>query len=95
MARLIDAEALKAKYAWWANGGSDAKEWKEAFDFMVDNARTVESELKHGHWVFRNVEDWGASNCRCSVCGAETYIIPTRPDAYCSQCGSKMDEVEE
>jgi len=48
--------------------------------------------IKHGHWIFFKVADWGASNCKCSVCGEEEFVIPTKPYRYCRWCGAKMDE---
>lgn len=41
--RLIDADALKAHYAWWGETES-GKERKELFDEIVDLQPTVEVE---------------------------------------------------
>ena len=100
MARLIDAETLKAKYAWWANGGSDAKEWKDVFDFMIDHTPTVEVDPRvHAKWLDKNVtvEVQELLACRhddrvfeCSHCG---NLEMTRSN-YCRRCGARMDEVE-
>ena len=95
MARLINAEALKAKYAWWANGGSDAKEWKDVFDFMVDHTPTAELEpTKHGRWIFNR--QYGPV---CSECGTAMFEVVGKPFTtfapnYCPSCGAKMDEQE-
>ena len=72
MSRPIDAEKLKTKYAWWRNGDKDAQEWKEVFDFMIDNAPTLEpeegtervvycSECTHGHVI--SSQDGPAFRC--------------------------------
>ena len=53
-------------------------------------------EIKHGHWI----ENGGI--IRCSVCGEsffDIYIddgekwVPAHRRNYCSNCGTKMDEV--
>lgn len=43
MGRLIDADVLKAHYAWWGDTVS-GKERKELFDEIVDLQPTVEVE---------------------------------------------------
>ena len=47
--------------------------------------------LKHGHWVYVGHGWAGESILKCSMCGHQT------PDDgnYCSNCGAKMDEVED
>lgn len=42
MARLIDADKLKAHYAWWADAGN--ADMRDAFDTIVDLQPTVEVE---------------------------------------------------
>ena len=44
MSRLIDADKLKAHYAWWND------ENKEIFDQIVDQMPTVDP-VKHGRWI--------------------------------------------
>ena len=94
--RPIGANALKAKYAWWANGGPDVKEFKDVFDFMIDNAPTIEAEpTKHGRWIMDD-EDFLV----CSECSNTAEYLPLVGQIempYCSNCGAKMDldEVEE
>lgn len=41
--RLIDADALKAHYAWWAGGTKEhtMDEMKELFDTIVDLQKTI------------------------------------------------------
>ena len=55
-------------------------------------------EVKHGHWVEQEHEDWKWSKeYRCSECGK--YRLMTNPVGrewdYCPSCGAKMDEVED
>ena len=106
MSRLIDADKLKQHYAWWENGTAEMTlaEAKRNFDVIIDVQPTVEavptdfhdkcmqieiekrfeSELKekHGHW----------EEFHCSVCGKMGW---DNEDAYCPNCGAKMDEVED
>lgn len=45
MSRLIDADALKRHYAWWAECGNNGKENKRLFDEIINLQPTV------GGWV--------------------------------------------
>lgn len=51
--RLIDAEKLKAHYAWWANGSEEHKLFKNLIDQIVDLQPTVHeaSELRKGDMI--------------------------------------------
>lgn len=42
--RLIDADKLKAHYAWWGNDGAEYRERKADFDTIIDLQPTVEAE---------------------------------------------------
>lgn len=90
MARLIDAEKLKAHYAWWKDGTREMTmaEAKDIIDEIVDLQPTVE---KHGQWYD---EPNYLGTCRtmffCSRCGSAS----NREDPYCWHCGAKM-EVED
>lgn len=92
--RPIDADKLKAHYAWWN------EERREVFDTIVDMQPTIDAEpVRHGHWVNPH---WHNANycCDCSGCHAEAMhakfgwhdegIYP-----ICPNCGAKMDEVSE
>lgn len=46
--------------------------------------------IKHGHWIFTQKETWYAE-FQCSECGEGVY----NKTKFCSNCGAKMDEVEE
>lgn len=45
--RLIDADALKAHYAWWADTES-GRERKELFDSIVDQQPTIKEGKDDG-----------------------------------------------
>ena len=53
---------------------------------------------KKREWIVRPVRDWGASNCRCPVCGTEYFfpgiLVGEAPDT-CDCCGARMDGGEE
>ena len=89
--RLIDADKLKRHYAWWQGGTREMTmdEAKHDFDVIVDLQPTVEP--RKGKWVFMPVKYWGASNCKCSECGEEEFVIQTKPYKYCRWCGARME----
>lgn len=86
MPRIIDADKLKAHYAWWNN------EQKELFDQIVDLQPTVDAEpVKHGHWIKeRNPMMYQLSPYVwvCDQCGTAFYYNTP----YCGECGARMDE---
>lgn len=102
MARLIDADKLKAHYAWWADAGN--ADMRDAFDTIVDLQPTVEP-TKHGRNIadgyFGGYKNTSARIFLCSECGYgfdDIYLCneedyPIEPN-YCPYCGAKMDEVE-
>ena len=51
--RLIDAEKLKAHYAWWENGSEEYQTFKNLFDQIIDAQPTVHkaSELCKGEII--------------------------------------------
>ena len=91
--RLIDADALKAHYAWWQGGTAEMTldEAKRDFDTIIDQQTTVEAEpTKHG----RNLRADYPSLFECSVCGYindDTYSGDPSTFNYCPNCGSRMD----
>lgn len=42
MARYIDAEKLKAHYAWWAYSHDECREFKRIFDHIIDAQPTAD-----------------------------------------------------
>lgn len=87
MARLIDADKLKAHYAWWADAGN--ADMRDAFDTIVDLQPTVDP-VKHGRWA-DTTETVGWPKWSCSVCGGDG-----RGDyEFCPWCGARMDLIGE
>lgn len=76
--RLIDADKLKAHYAWWND------DYKEIFDSIIDQQPTVEA-VEHGHWEEAR-RDFTLPTGFCSVCGSHQRITN-----YCPNCGARMD----
>ena len=91
MGRLIDAEKLKAHYAWWKDGTREMTmaEAKDIIDEIVDLQPTVE---KHGHWYIYYNENKPVVAV-CDQCGQVLYYtnrFEGTPN-YCGNCGAKMD----
>ena len=97
MARLIDADALKAHYAWWQGGTAELTldEAKRDFDTIIDLQPTVEAvPIKHGTWIrcheLRHTID-GRVLDGYSECSAYGELYPLFPEYnYCPNCGSDM-----
>lgn len=96
--RLIDADKLKAHYAWWKGGTREMTmdEAKNDFDTIIDLQPTVDP-IKHGYWKWN--KQYGTE---CSECGTAMFEIVGAPYTtfepnYCPNCGARMDldEVEE
>lgn len=95
--RLIDADKLKAHFAWWND------EYKDIFDSIIDQQRTVDT-VRHGWWV--TMSDAFGSYYACSECGESLerrqYYNPQfdlfprlksiDKSLYCPNCGAKMEE---
>lgn len=47
--RLIDAEKLKAHYAWWENGSEEYQQFKNLFDQIIDAQPTVGMSATNKH----------------------------------------------
>ena len=88
--RLIDAEKLKAHYAWWGNDGAEYRERKADFDVIVDLQPTVDP-VKRGRWIvdrkYGNDVMSGGRMVLCSVCGKGTL---DGKHNYCPNCGAYM-----
>ena len=102
MSRLIDADKLKAHYAWWKGGSREMTmdEAKSDFDVIIDLQPTVYAEPKHGRWIFNtHYGEYQCSECtheanyyeRYNEDGSFDLIFPN----YCGYCGARIDEVEE
>ena len=89
--RLIDADKLKAHYAWWKDGKREMTmdEAKSDFDTIIDLQPTTEAEPKHGRWINAEYKPYEAT---CSVCGVRQRL---ERDNYCPNCGARMDGGEE
>ena len=94
--RLIDADKLKAHYAWWKGGSREMTmdEAKSDFDTIVDLQPTIDAEpIKHGRWI-----EIGRPWYECSECGERTAVVNLNGEVvwnYCPNCGAKMDGGEE
>lgn len=65
--------------------------WNDA----VSLVESIPSAERRGQWIHRPVEEWGASNCKCSICGAEYFfplLLKGGVDNYCGNCGAKMEK---
>lgn len=92
MSRLIDADKLKAHYAWWKGGSREMTmdEAKSDFDCIIDLQPTVEP-IKNGYWIvdrkYGNDVMSGERMVLCSVCGKGTL---DGKHNYCPNCGARM-----
>ena len=90
--RTIDAEALKAHYAWWKSGTRkySLEGMRVIFDSIIDEQPTIDP-VKHGKWTWESVPTIDNLHkyhqVRCSVCG-ERFISEVN---YCPNCGARMD----
>lgn len=99
--RLIDADKLKAHYAWWKGGTRELTmdEAKSDFDCIIDLQPTFE-QIKHGRWIWnKRLGEWYCSNCDrimnpYTVEKSEGEYEMAQP-SYCGWCGARMDEVGE
>lgn len=80
MARLIDADALRAQ--------CDPPHWC-VWMSEIDDAPTIDAEpVKHGRWIYKPYEnDEAVWLYHCSECNAVSALAWN----YCRECGAKMD----
>ena len=67
---------------------------KRGFNASICAIEDLPSAERRGRWIHRPVEEWGASNCKCSVCGTENFfplLLKGGADNYCGNCGARMD----
>lgn len=91
MARLIDADALKAK----AHADPDSGEgfvWVQD----IDEAPAVDAVfVVHGRWELHGDDDSLSGSYFCSECGycmcEEEYLDQFSSFRYCPNCGATMD----
>ena len=97
--RLIDADALKAHYAWWGDYPDECPERaeeKKTFDVIVDLQPTVDAALiRCGKWQITGAYP---HNVYCSECHkkfAQTHWAVWEdgsiPRNFCPHCGARMD----
>lgn len=87
MTKHIDADKLKAYYAWW---GEDSSE-RTLFDAIIDVQPAADVvEVRHGRWERVDYGN-GCYNYHCSSC----RHIPRENirSNYCPNCGADMREV--
>ena len=91
--RLIDADKLKAHYAWWEGGSREMTigEAKKDFDTIVDLQPPIEAEP-----IVRCGEcKWWQEDGVCRLLSNNYYpVVNMDDDDYCSR-GVRKDEVEE
>lgn len=104
--RPIDADKLKAHYAWWGSEGAseEMQENKKTFDTIIGLQPTVEAEpIKHGVWIKRYTDGFcnGVRNyemicpfCDYSYLDNHIGLIVPEYFNYCPNCGAKLDGKE-
>lgn len=88
--RLIDADALKAHYAWWGDfpeDGPNRIEEKKIFDTIVDLQPTVDLvPIPRAKWIKTEL-----GNYACSRCGGEPWYCRDIEYKFCPYCGARME----
>ena len=75
-------------------GRENAETIRDYINGVSKKLRELPSAERRGRWIHRPVEEWGASNCKCSVCGTENFfplLLKGGADNYCGNCGARMD----
>ena len=81
MSRYIDAEKLKAHYAWWEIGSDEHKEFKKTFDTIVDLQPTVDVAEDIVNELTKEISDRVIQALE-----ANYDIIPKKPVVRCKDC---------
>ena len=98
MARLIDANALKAEMEYLLKRNDTLVDGWLADRIIeeIEDAPTIEAEpRKHGRWINIKVSTTGKSSAECSECGAIVHTTFTSTVNYCPNCGADMRGVTE
>lgn len=91
LVRLIDADALVAKYGNWYTEEGSEEGFIGTIKSLVDTMLTIEPERVHGHWIHK-----GCGCFECDQCGelvsTNVYTIEKASDRFkfCPECGSDM-----
>ena len=85
MARLIDADRLKERYAWWDENGASQffKEFKHIFDMVIDGQPTVDTD-EHRCKNCKHLEEDGSTCGRLEICVLKNFF-------YCAAWEEKDD----
>lgn len=81
--RLIDADGLKAHYAWWEEEG-EVDERKRLFDEIVDRQPTIEVGVPFIHCA--ECRYFGAKYHRCGLFGCDKM-----GDGFCDEAVRRTD----
>ena len=99
MARLIDADELKKRYAWWSEEHASEmfREFKYIFDMVIDNQPTVEPEKpKKLKWraeaEYSRDNGVASTHYYCPFCREESWYVGDYH--YCPYCGGRVEGVE-
>ena len=71
-----------------------------AFKADIDAMSTADvQEVRHGHWIEKNLDGFRKVECSCSMCGwsgVENYdsYVDIHDFEFCPNCGAKMDREE-
>ena len=67
---------------------------------FIETAETADvQEVRHGHWIEKNLDAFRKVECSCSICGwsgVENYdsYVDIHDFEFCPNCGAKMLEDE-
>ena len=67
---------------------------------FIETAETADvQEVRHGHWIEKNLDGFRKVECSCSMCGwsgVENYdsYVDIHDFEFCPYCGAKMDGEE-
>lgn len=94
MARLIDADALKAVFEEKSSVAVCGVELCKAIISRIDEVPTIDAvPVRHGKWIDIDEQSY-TWKIRCSCCDHERSMMSTQgtyPN-YCENCGARMDE---
>ena len=106
MARYIDAELFDKKLAMEVYLADD-EDFTKAFVRGMELVKKAENEIptadvqevRHGHWIEKNLDGFRKVECSCSMCGwsgVENYdsYVDIHDFEFCPYRGAKMDGEE-